>query len=181
MARRKERPLVVLGQIKLISLTLIGGGTILLDQITKLLIQKAIRLNESVVVIHDFFSLTYIRNPGAAFGLFADQSVGFRSIFFLVISVVALSILFFFLAQTSKEDRSGLIAISLLFGGAIGNLIDRVRLGEVIDFLDFYVGRFHWPAFNVADSAITIGISLLMFNLFWLKKEVPAANLRGCE
>ncbi len=171
----------MLGQTKLIFLTLIGGGTIILDQITKLLIQKAFRLNESVIVIQDFFSLTYIRNPGAAFGLFADQSAGFRSIFFLVISILALSILFFFFVQTSKEDTSSVIALSLLFGGAIGNLIDRIRLGEVVDFLDFYFGRFHWPAFNVADSAITIGISLLMFNLFWLKKEVPTANLRGCE
>lgn len=172
---------MMLGQIKLIFLTLIGGGTIILDQITKLLIQNAFRLHESVVVIQDFFSLTYIRNPGAAFGLFADQSAGFRSIFFLVVSMVALSILLYFLAQTPKEDKSSLIAISLLFGGAIGNLIDRVRMGEVVDFLDFYIGRFHWPAFNVADSAITIGISLLMFNLFWLKKEVPTANLSGCE
>lgn len=168
-------------RIKLIFLTLIGGGTIILDQITKLLIQKAIRLNESVIVIQDFFSLTYIRNPGAAFGFFAEQSAGFRSIFFLIISVVALSILFYFFTQTSKEDTSSLVAISLLFGGAIGNLIDRMRLGEVVDFLDFYIGRFHWPAFNVADSAITIGISLLMLNLFWLKREVPTANLRGCE
>ncbi len=181
MAEGKERSPVVLGQIKLIFLTLIGGGTIILDQITKLLIQKAFRLHESVVVIQDFFSLTYIRNPGAAFGLFADQSAGFRSIFFLVVSIVALSILLYFLAQTPQEDRSSLVAISLLFGGAIGNLIDRVRLGEVVDFLDFYVGQFHWPAFNVADSAITIGISLLMLNLFWLKKEVSTTNLRGCE
>lgn len=169
------------GQIKLISLTLIGGGTIILDQITKLFIQKAFRLNESVVVVQDFFSLTYIRNPGAAFGLFADQSAGFRSIFFLLVSVVALSILLYFLAQTPKEDTASLVAISLLFGGAIGNLIDRIRMGEVIDFLDFYIGRFHWPAFNIADSAITIGISLLMLHLFWLKKEVPTANLKGCE
>ncbi|TAK04509.1 MAG: signal peptidase II, partial [Candidatus Manganitrophaceae bacterium] len=116
-----------------------------------------------------------------AFGFFAEQSAGFRSIFFLIISVVALSILFYFFTQTSKEDTSSLVAISLLFGGAIGNLIDRMRLGEVVDFLDFYIGRFHWPAFNVADSAITIGISLLMLNLFWLKREVPTANLRGCE
>ncbi|TAJ98747.1 MAG: hypothetical protein EPO39_17535, partial [Candidatus Manganitrophaceae bacterium] len=82
-AQRKERPPVAWFRIKLIFLTLIGGGTIILDQITKLLIQKAIRLNESVIVIQDFFSLTYIRNPGAAFGFFAEQSAGFRSIFFL--------------------------------------------------------------------------------------------------
>lgn len=168
-------------QSKLIFLTLVGGGTIILDQVTKFYIQQAIRLNESVIVIHDFFSLTYIRNPGAAFGFFADQSAGFRSIFFFIISVIALSLLLFFFAQTPKEDTSNLLAISLLFGGAIGNLIDRLRLGEVVDFLDFYIGRFHWPAFNVADSAITVGISLLMFYLFWPKKEMQTAGLRGCE
>lgn len=168
-------------QDKLICLTLVGGGTIILDQVTKFYIQHAIRLNESVIVIQNFFSLTYIRNPGAAFGFFADQSAAFRSVFFLIISLLALSLLLFFFAQTPKEETASLSAISLLFGGAVGNLIDRLRLGEVVDFLDFYLGRFHWPAFNVADSAITIGISLLMFHLFWPKKEMQPADLRGCE
>ena len=159
---------------KLLFLTLIGGGIIILDQLTKHHIQKALRLNESIVVIDDFFSLTYIRNPGAAFGFFANQTAQFRSVFFLSISAVALTLLIFFFLQAPKEDLSALIAISLLFGGAVGNLLDRLRMGEVVDFLDFYIGQFHWPAFNVADSAITVGISLLMFNLFLQKKEVPA-------
>ena len=153
-------------------LTLIGGGIIILDQFTKHHIQKALRLHESVVVIEDFFSLTYIRNPGAAFGFFATQTAQFRSVFFLTVSAVALTLLIFFFLQTPKDDVWALIAISLLFGGAIGNLLDRLRIGEVVDFLDFYVGQFHWPAFNVADSAITVGISLLMFSLFLQKKEV---------
>lgn len=153
---------------------MIGGGIIILDQFTKHHIQKALRLNESIVVIDDFFSLTYIRNPGAAFGFFANQTAQFRSVFFLSVSAVALTLLIFFFLQAPKEDLSALIAISLLFGGAVGNLLDRLRMGEVVDFLDFYIGQFHWPAFNVADSAITIGISLLMFNLFLQKKEFPA-------
>lgn len=161
---------------KFLLLALIAGATIALDQISKLFIQKSFRLNESVVVIQRFFSLTYIRNPGAAFGLFADRPDGFRTIFFLVISIIALSLLVFFFRQLPKEDTSALISISLLFGGAIGNLIDRVRLGEVVDFLDFYVGAFHWPAFNVADSAITVGISLLMLNLFLAKKDLSTVN-----
>ena len=157
---------------KFLFLTLIGGGIIILDQVTKFYVQKALRLHESVVVVDGFFSLTYIRNPGAAFGFFATQTSEFRSVFFLTVSAVALTLLVFFFLQAPKDDVCALIAISLLFGGAIGNLLDRLRLGEVVDFLDFYVDQFHWPAFNVADSAITIGISLLMFNLFWQKKEV---------
>jgi signal peptidase II len=152
---------------------LIGGGIILLDQLTKHYIQKALRLNESIAVIDDFFSLTYIRNPGAAFGFFANHTAQFRSVFFLSVSAVALTLLIFFFLQAPKDDLCALIAISLLFGGAVGNLLDRLRMGEVVDFLDFYIGQFHWPAFNVADSAITVGISLLMFNLFWQKKEIP--------
>ncbi|HLG22598.1 MAG TPA: signal peptidase II [Candidatus Manganitrophaceae bacterium] len=162
---------------KLLLLTLIGGGTIILDQVSKFYVQQALRLNESVVVIQNFFSLTYIRNPGAAFGFFADHSAQFRAVFFLIISLIALSLLVFFFLQVPKDDIRALLSISLLFGGAIGNLLDRIRFGEVIDFLDFYLGRFHWPAFNVADSAITIGISLLMFGLFWAKKDVSAPNL----
>lgn len=158
---------------KFLFLTLIGGGIIILDQFTKHHIQKVLRLNESIVVIDDFFSLTYIRNPGAAFGFFANQTAQFRSVFFLSVSAVALTLLIFFFLQAPKEDLCALIAISLLFGGAVGNLLDRLRMGEVVDFLDFYIGQFHWPAFNVADSAITVGISLLMFNLFLQKKEVP--------
>lgn len=163
-------------QNKLLFLTLIGGGIIILDQVTKYYIHKIFRLNESVVVIRHFFSLTYIRNPGAAFGFLADQSGGFRAIFFLIISIIALSLLTFFFLQVPENDTHALVSISLLFGGAVGNLIDRLRLGEVIDFLDFYLGLFHWPAFNVADSAITIGISLLMFNLFWARKDFSTAK-----
>ncbi|MFQ5780813.1 MAG: signal peptidase II [Nitrospiria bacterium] len=164
-------------QGKFLLLSLIGGGIIILDQISKFYVQDAFRLHESVSVINGFFSLTYIRNPGAAFGFLADQDGVFRAVFFLTVSVIALSLLVFFFLQTPKEDISALIAISLLFGGAIGNLIDRLRLGEVVDFLDFYIGQYHWPAFNVADSAITVGIVLLMLNLFFQKKDVARQTI----
>ncbi len=151
---------------------MIGGGVILLDQVSKFYIHQAFRLHESRAIIDGFFSLTYIRNPGAAFGLFAEQDEGFRSIFFAVVSVIALCLLAYFFWETPKEETLGLVAISLLFGGAIGNMIDRFRLGEVIDFLDFYVGQSHWPAFNVADSSITAGISLLLFHVYFQKDGV---------
>ncbi|MEK7747822.1 MAG: signal peptidase II [Nitrospirota bacterium] len=147
---------------KWLILALVACSVVLLDQITKIYIDQTFALYESVIVIPHLFSLTYIRNPGAAFGLFADQSSLFRTIFFSVVSLVALSFLLTMVYQTEAADRWQIIALSLLLGGAIGNLIDRVRLGEVIDFLDFHIRASHWPAFNVADSAITIGVSMLM-------------------
>jgi len=152
-------------------LVLISGSTIALDQLTKLQVQKHFSLHESLPILEGFFSLTYILNPGAAFGFLADQGETFRAIFFLVVSVIALGLLASFFRQTPEDEPLALGAISLLFGGAIGNLIDRVRLGEVVDFLDFYIGQHHWPAFNVADSAITVGISFLMIHLFLEKKQ----------
>ncbi len=156
---------------KTLFLIFISGGIIVLDQITKVIVEERFELYESIVVLEGFFSLTYILNPGAAFGFLADQNATFRMIFFLSVSVIALVLLGAFFRDTPTEDTMGLTAISLLFGGAIGNLIDRIRLGEVIDFLDFYINEHHWPAFNVADSAITVGISLLMFHLFLHKED----------
>ncbi|MFQ5579984.1 MAG: signal peptidase II [Nitrospiria bacterium] len=167
---------------KFLFLGVIGGGVILFDQISKLYIDRAFRLHESITVIDGFFSLTYIRNPGAAFGLFAEHNEGFRSVFFAAVSVIALFLLAYFFWEMPKEETLGLVAISLLYGGAIGNMIDRFRLGEVIDFLDFYVGKFHWPAFNVADSAITVGISLLLFHVYFHKdgiKDKKPESRRG--
>jgi len=156
---------------KYLYLVLIGGGTVILDQITKRIVQDKFELHESLVVMEGFFSLTYILNPGAAFGFMADRSETFRAVFFAIVSIIALTILIVFFRQTAASDTLSLIAISLLFGGAIGNMIDRVRLGEVVDFLDFYIDQYHWPAFNVADSAITIGVSIMMLHLFFEKKD----------
>jgi len=160
---------------KSLFLILISGGIIIFDQITKVIVEKRFELHESIVVIDGLFSLTYILNPGAAFGFLANRNPTFRMVFFLSVSVIALVLLGAFFRDTPAEDTLGLTAISLLFGGAIGNLIDRIRLGKVIDFLDFYINQHHWPAFNVADSAITVGISLLMFHLFFQKKESTAS------
>ncbi len=154
-----------------------GGGILFLDQISKFYVQKFLKLHESVAVIHDLFSLTHIRNPGAAFGLFANQSLAFRSIFFFSVSSIALVLLLLFFLQAQGEDQFRLNGLSLIFGGAVGNMVDRVRFGEVVDFLDFYVGTFHWPAFNVADSAITIGAALLVLNA--MKKPVSSSKAQS--
>jgi signal peptidase II len=141
-------------------------GIIILDQITKAIIDHTMRLHESIVVLEGFFAITYIRNPGAAFGFLSDLSDSFRFYFFFIVSIVALSFLTFFFYKTRLDDYWTIIGISLVGGGALGNLIDRMRFGEVVDFLDFFIGSYHWPAFNVADSAISIGLVLLIFHLF---------------
>ena len=148
-----------------ISLTIIG-----LDQITKLLIHHSMRLHESIPVVQGFFAITYIRNPGAAFGFLAELADQFRFYFFVTVSIAALIFLGIFFYRTPREDLLSQIGISLVIGGAFGNLIDRLRLGEVIDFLDFFVGSYHWPAFNVADSAISIGLAILILQLFLRSK-----------
>lgn len=142
-----------------------------IDQVTKLYIVKSLKLYESMVVIRHFFSLTYTRNPGAAFGFLAEQDGPFRSVFFLLISAVALVFLVYFFIKTPSEETLSIVALSLILGGAIGNFLDRVQRGEVIDFLDFYIGRYHWWIFNVADSAITVGISILILQTFFKKSR----------
>lgn len=152
------------------------GAIVLLDQFTKALVQARMTLHESIEIIPGLFSLTYIRNPGAAFGLFVGAPPAFRAVFFSTVTVVAIAAIGYFFFKSIQEDRQLALAgappgrhnrwaragLALVLSGAIGNLIDRVRYGEVIDFLDFYIGRHHWPAFNVADSAITVGVTILL-------------------
>jgi len=146
-----------------------------LDQITKMFIVHTMHLHESIPIISGFFNLTYIRNPGAAFGIFADSNSAFRLIFFVGTSIFALGLLGTIFYRLHPDDIWGQLTVSCIFGGAIGNLIDRVRYGEVIDFLDFHVSGYHWPAFNVADSAISSGVVslLIIFALDKKKEESP--------
>ena len=145
---------------------------VLLDQTTKVFVQKTMTLHQSIPVITNFFSLTYIRNAGAAFGLFSGSGGGLRTMAFIVISLVALVIFGLLYAKTPREDRTLRLALSLVMGGATGNLIDRIRIGEVIDFLDFYFRSYHWPAFNVADSCISTGVGLfIIYSLFHPKPD----------
>lgn len=154
---------------KYIKLVVIGGMIIVLDQFSKGLILHYLPFNKTIPIIKGFFNITHVLNPGGAFGLMANMSPILRSIVFLFISALAVGIIFYFYKKTPANYSLLAAAFALIFGGAIGNLIDRVRFGMVIDFLDFYVGRFHWPAFNVADSAITIGIGIFIFHLVFKK------------
>jgi len=158
-----------------IVLLMLSVGTILLDQASKAHIMQTMRLHESIPIIPNFFSLTYIRNPGAAFGLLASSSNGFRLLFFGLTSLFALILLGTIFVRLRHDDWAGRLSIAGILGGAIGNMLDRLRFGEVIDFLDFYVEGYHWPAFNVADAAISVGVVFLIIHFAMEKRESDVA------
>jgi len=140
----------------------IAGAVLALDQATKAWVLSAFTLYESVPVVEGWFHLTYVRNPGAAFGLFSGRAAAFRVPFFLTVTAVALVVIALVARRLPVGRRWTLAALALVFGGAVGNLIDRVRWGEVVDFLDVFWKAHHWPAFNVADAAISVGMVLLL-------------------
>jgi len=150
-------------------LTWITGVVVALDQITKIVVLKTMALHQSIVVIPGFFSLTHIHNPGGAFGFMADQNQTVRVLLFIVAALAALGLIFYFYRKTPPSLPVLSVGLALIFGGAVGNLIDRIRFGLVIDFLDFYIGEMHWPAFNVADSAVFIGMSIFIFHILFRK------------
>ncbi len=152
-------------------LILISGFVIIADQLTKYIIKINIALYDNIIVIKNFFNITHILNPGGAFGFFASSSPGVRKFVFLFVSsIVALLILWFY-KKSAKNFIFLSIGLALIFGGAVGNLIDRFIYGKVLDFLDFYMGTYHWPAFNMADSAITIGMGILIYHIIF--KKIP--------
>lgn len=135
-----------------------------LDQATKLLVDATMHLGQSIPVLPGLFNLTYIRNTGIAFGLFNDGQHRTKALILSLISLASLAFLLWLLREFREDDRWGGLALGMVGGGAVGNMVDRVRLGEVIDFLDFYWRGHHWPFFNVADSSITLGVSGLILH-----------------
>ena len=137
-----------------------------LDQGTKLYVHATFALHESRLVVANFFHLTYVQNSGAAFGFLARQDAAFLRLFFPAITVVAVVALvaYFITVPASRPWTSW--GICLIIGGALGNGIDRLWLGRVVDFLDVHWFAYHWPAFNVADSAICVGVGLLLLDAF---------------
>jgi signal peptidase II len=143
--------------------------------LTKYKVHWSFRLGESIPVIQGFFNLTYIRNTGAAFGILAQADPAFRVPFFVIVPLVALGAIAYIFRKIPAEDLKLSTALSLVISGAVGNLLDRVLLGYVIDFLDFHWGyRYHFPAFNVADIAICVGVGVLMLDLLTHKPTVAA-------
>lgn len=154
---------------KYIRLTAISGLVVVFDQVSKSIIVNMLSLYSSVPVIPGLFNLTHIQNPGGAFGFLAQQSSILRSIIFLTGSLLAIGLVFYLYKNTPKTASWLTTGISLILGGAVGNLIDRARFGKVVDFLDFYLDDLHWPAFNIADSAVSVGIVIFLFHLLFKK------------
>ncbi len=140
---------------------ILAAIVLILDQVSKFIISRVILPGESFPVIKDIFHLTHVQNKGAAFGLFPNQTL-----FFIGITLLTILLILFFHQRLSKRGGPLSWALGLILGGALGNLIDRIRLKAVIDFLDFSLKGHHWPSFNIADSAITIGAVILFVSLF---------------
>lgn len=149
---------------------------VLLDQATKIIVDRAIPFNHTVPVIKNLLNLTYIRNTGAAFGIFSESAETFRLPFLILFSLLAIVFIITVLRRLPEAEKGLTVALAFILGGAIGNLIDRFLYGEVIDFLDFYWSRFHWPAFNFADSFITVGVAITLHRLIKSKGNDPFAR-----
>jgi len=142
----------------------VAFATLLLDQLTKWIVTRQLALGEQRSVLPGVFNFTHLQNRGAAFGLFADSDSSVVQVFLVSFSVMALILVLFLLWRGVSSAWSGW-GLGLILGGAVGNLIDRLRAGSVVDFLDFHLGRYHWPAFNLADSAVVIGAVALMIEV----------------
>ena len=149
---------------------------IVLDQVSKSVVDRILPLNHSIPVIPNLFSLTYIRNTGAAFGIFARSAPLVRLPLLVLFSLMAIGFIVMMLKRLSESEKGLITALSFILGGALGNLLDRLFYGEVIDFLDFYWSSYHWPAFNFADSFITLGVIGTLCRLIRAKGEDPFAG-----
>lgn len=150
---------------------------LILDQLTKVYFERNYALGQFKVLIENHLYLTHVRNPGAAFGILAESS--WRLPFFLTVALVAVVGILWYLRTLPVTARWMHFSLGLIFGGAIGNVIDRIRLGEVIDFIGVHWYQYHWPSFNVADSAICVGVAILL--LLSLREELALRRQRKAE
>ena len=135
---------------------------VILDQLTKYIASTSLEIHQSVAVI-PMFNWTLMHNPGAAFSFLANEG-GWQRWFFAVIAVAVSAVIVLWIKRLQQHEKWQAVALALILGGAIGNVIDRIWLGYVVDFIDVYYGHMHWPAFNIADSAITIGVVLIIID-----------------
>ena len=150
----------------------VAGIVLLLDQATKWYIRHATSLYQSITVVDSLFYITHVRNSGGAFGLFAGANTALRLPFFLVVSTGAVALLLFFVRRVEPAQHFLLFALGSILGGALGNFVDRMISGGVTDFLDFHWRGYYWPAFNVADSCITIGTVILLLHSLLVREQV---------
>ena len=162
-----KRPMSTIFGNRYTRLLIIAGTVCIVDQLVKVLIVSTVPAYQTIPVIPGFFNLTHIYNPGGAFGFLSGSPSVLRHLFFVVASIIAMGLILFLYAKTPPGHGLLKFGLSLILGGAVGNILDRIRIGKVIDFLDIYIKDFHWPAFNVADSAITIGIGLFIYHLLF--------------
>lgn len=149
------------------------GCLVVFDQVSKWVVFRQVKLYSSLVVLPGFFNITHIHNRGAIFGAFSRVGNPYVYLILTLASLLALGLVIYYFVITPAAERGVKISLSLILAGALGNLIDRVFRGYVIDFLDFYAGKWHWPFFNVADSSITIGAALLL--VFFIRRK-PACS-----
>jgi signal peptidase II len=147
-----------------------------LDQLSKVLVQLKLPLGSQVPLIPGFLNLVHVRNKGAAFGLMSSWSPDFVWLFFVAVIGLVLVVLGYLLWRLPDDHWPAALGYSLILTGALGNLIDRVRLGEVVDFIDVYWGRYHWPAFNVADSLVCVGAAVMVWVIIRDEKTADASN-----
>jgi signal peptidase II len=155
---------------------LIAAAVVLLDRLAKWVVASNIPLHDGITVIPGFFHLTHVENSGAAFGLFAESTAQWKIGALVSFSVIALLIVSALLWKNGHALTTTTIGLSLILGGAAGNLWDRMMSGHVVDFLDFNLGSYHWPAFNVADSAIVVGAILLVAEIVFAKSRDEAVK-----
>lgn len=144
---------------------------LVLDQITKIWVQNTIEVWSGYSVIPGFFNMVHVLNRGAAFGFLNRADIRWQTYFFIAVSALAIVLIWHLVHTVHRKDPFLFTGLGLILGGAVGNMIDRIRIGQVIDFLDFYVGSHHWPAFNIADIAITVGAFCLLLSFYQRKSN----------
>jgi signal peptidase II len=148
------------------------------DQVAKAIVEATMSPHETIPLL-PFFALSYVRNTGAAFGVLGSAPASFRAPLFIGITLVAVGALVSFVRHTPGDQRATVAALGAILGGAVGNLVCRLRYGEVVDFLDVHWRDLHWPAFNVADSAITVGVAVVLLGSFRERKDAAPERSVG--
>ncbi|QJB57788.1 signal peptidase II [Pseudodesulfovibrio sp. zrk46] len=148
---------------------------VVLDQVTKLWVSSTMEVWTGKALIPGFFNLVHVLNRGAAWGFLDSEHIDWQRPLFIVITFIALGFISFMLKNTEESDKWMIVGLGFIIGGALGNLIDRIRLGVVVDFLDFYIGNYHWPAFNVADIALTVGACCIILSMFLNRHKSESA------
>ncbi|MFZ5868351.1 MAG: signal peptidase II [Thermodesulfobacteriota bacterium] len=164
----------IIGYRKFSILLTIALAVVVLDQATKALVAAAIPLHSGFEVIPGYLDLVHVRNPGAAFGMMAGLNPWFRILFFPLVSLAAMAVILWIMLTAVEIPLDLLAGYGLFLGGIVGNLVDRARFFAVVDFIDVHVGSYHWPAFNVADSALCVGTALFFYH-FLLRKPGSSA------